>query len=137
MGLPQFMPTSVARYAIDFDGDGTVDLVHSAADAIGSVANYFKTFHWQPGLPTHFPVTFDAARLDLEALLAPDILPTFGAASFQAKGAVLDRRGAGPQRPAGAGANCKTAKPRPATWPAPRTSTPSRATTGRATTRWP
>ncbi|MDZ4143844.1 MAG: lytic murein transglycosylase B [Burkholderiales bacterium] len=89
LGLPQFMPTSVARYAIDFDGDGTVDLVHSAADAIGSVANYFKTFHWQPGLPTHFPVTFDAARLDLEALLAPDILPTFGATSFQAKGAVL------------------------------------------------
>lgn len=89
LGLPQFMPTSVARYAIDFDGDGTVDLVHSAADAIGSVANYLKTFHWQPGLPTHFPVTFDAARLDLETLLAPDILPTFSATSFQARGAVL------------------------------------------------
>lgn len=88
-GMPQFMPTSLARYAIDFDGDGTVDLIHSAADAIGSVANYFKAFHWQPGLPTHFPVTFDPARLDLDALLAPDILPTFSVASFRAKGAVL------------------------------------------------
>lgn len=89
LGLPQFMPTSQVRYAIDFDGDGTVDLVHSAADAIGSVANYFKAFHWQPGLPTHFPVTFDPARLDLDALLAPDILPTFSVVSFSAKGAVL------------------------------------------------
>lgn len=88
-GMPQFMPTSQVRHAMDFDGDGKVDLVHSAADAIGSVANYFKTFHWQPGQPTHFPVTFDAARLDLDALLAPDILPTFSVASFQAKGVVL------------------------------------------------
>ncbi len=89
MGLAQFMPSSWAHYAVDFDADGVVDLLHSPADAIGSVANYFKTFGWQPGLATHFPVTFDAARLDLPALLAPDILPTFSIASFQAKGAVL------------------------------------------------
>jgi membrane-bound lytic murein transglycosylase B len=34
-------------------------------------------------------VSFDADKLDLDALLAPDILPTFSVASFQAKGAVL------------------------------------------------
>ena len=90
MGLPQFMPSSWARYAVDFDGDGRIDLFASPADAIGSVANYFKAFNWQPGMPTHYPVRFDTERLDLDALLAPDILPTFSVASFQAKGAVLE-----------------------------------------------
>ena len=90
MGLPQFMPSSWARYAVDFDHDGRIDLFASPADAIGSVANYFKAFNWQPGLPTHYPVRFDAERLDLDALLTPDILPTFSVASFQAKGAVLE-----------------------------------------------
>ncbi len=90
MGLPQFMPSSWARYAVDFDGDGRIDLFASPADAIGSVANYFKAFNWQPGLPTHYPVRFDTERLDLDALLVPDILPTFSVTSFQAKGAILE-----------------------------------------------
>jgi membrane-bound lytic murein transglycosylase B len=89
MGLPQFMPSSWLKYAVDFDGDGHIDLLGSPADAIGSVANYFKVFNWQPGLATHFPVSFDPDKLDLQALLLPDILPTFSVASFQAKGAVL------------------------------------------------
>jgi membrane-bound lytic murein transglycosylase B len=90
MGLPQFMPSSWVKYAVDFDGDGKVDLFTSPADAIGSVASYFKGFNWQPGLPTHFPVKFDTAKLDMETLMAPDILPTFSVESFTAKGAVLD-----------------------------------------------
>ncbi|MFM9902829.1 MAG: lytic murein transglycosylase B [Polaromonas sp.] len=89
MGMPQFMPTSVAKYAVDFDGDGNIDLWGSPADVIGSVANYFKAFNWQPGMPTHYPVSFEAAQLDMNALMAPDILPTFSVASFTAKGAVL------------------------------------------------
>jgi membrane-bound lytic murein transglycosylase B len=89
MGLGQFMPSSWVKYAIDFDGDGKVDLFNSPVDAIGSVANYFKSFGWKTGQPTHYPVSFDTARLDKDALLAPDILPTFSAESFQAKGAVL------------------------------------------------
>ena len=90
MGMPQFMPSSWAKWAVDFDGDGRIDLTNSAGDAIGSVANYLKGYGWKPGMPTHYPVSFDAARLDKDTLLAPDILPTFGVASFTAKGAVLE-----------------------------------------------
>jgi membrane-bound lytic murein transglycosylase B len=92
MGMPQFMPSSLARWGVDYDGDKTIDLTNSADDVIGSVANYFKGYGWNPGMPTHYPVRFDAAKLDLDALLAPDILPTFTVASFQAKGGQLEGR---------------------------------------------
>jgi membrane-bound lytic murein transglycosylase B len=89
-GMPQFMPSSLARWGLDYDGDKKVDLAGSTDDVIGSVANYFKGYGWIPGMATHYPVQFDAARLDMDALLAPDILPTFTAARFQEKGAVLE-----------------------------------------------
>ena len=94
MGMPQFMPTSVTSYAVDFDGDGVIDLWNSPADVIGSVASYFKAFNWQPGMPTHYPVSFDNNRLDMDALMAPDILPTFSVDGFFAKGAVLEEAAA-------------------------------------------
>ncbi len=90
LGLPQFMPSSWARYAVDFDGNGHIDLFNSTADAIGSVANYFQAFQWKPGLATHYPVTVTAGQTDMDALLAPDILPTFSVERFQAKGALLE-----------------------------------------------
>ena len=93
MGLGQFMPSSWSRYAVDFDGDGRVDLFRSPADAIGSVANYFRGHGWIPGMPTHYAVQFDPARLQLDDLLAPDILPTFTAASLQAQGVLLEPAG--------------------------------------------
>jgi len=92
MGMPQFMPSSWLRHAIDFDGDGRIDLWESSEDAIGSVANYFRAYGWVPGQPTHYPVRLPPAMTsaDLDALLAPDILPTFRPAAFTAKGAQLD-----------------------------------------------
>jgi membrane-bound lytic murein transglycosylase B len=89
MGLPQFMPSSWAKFAVDFDGDGRIDLFGSPTDAIGSVANYFKAFDWRPGMPTHYPVTLTPGQTDMDSLMAPDILPTFSVASFVAQGAAL------------------------------------------------
>jgi len=89
MGWPQFMPSSWSRFAVDFDGDGRIDLLKSPVDAIGSVANYFKAFGWQTGMPTHYPALFDEAKLDKSTLLAPDILPSFSAASMKDKGVLL------------------------------------------------
>jgi membrane-bound lytic murein transglycosylase B len=89
MGLGQFMPSSWARFAVDGDDDGRIDLLHNAADAIASVANYFVQYGWQPGVPTHFAVQVSASPADLDALLAPDILPTFSAQRLQALGVAL------------------------------------------------
>jgi membrane-bound lytic murein transglycosylase B len=89
MGLPQFMPSSWAKFAVDFDGDGRIDLFGSPTDAIGSVANYFKAFDWRPGMPTHYPVRLTAGQTNMDTLLAPDILPTFSVASFVSHGATL------------------------------------------------
>jgi membrane-bound lytic murein transglycosylase B len=89
MGLPQFMPSSWAKFAVDFDGDGRIDLFGSPQDAIGSVANYFKAFDWRPGMPTHYPVRLTAGQTNMDILLAPDILPTFSVASFVSQGAAL------------------------------------------------
>jgi membrane-bound lytic murein transglycosylase B len=89
MGLPQFMPSSWAKFAVDFDGDGRIDLFGSPDDAIGSVANYFKAFDWRPGMPTHYPVSLTPGQTQMDTLMAPDILPTFSVDRFVALGATL------------------------------------------------
>lgn len=91
MGLGQFMPSSWSRYAIDFDGDGKVDLFSSPADAIGSVANYFLAYGWKPAMPTHYLIDVSQCTPEqLDALLLPDILPTFSASAMQSQCAILD-----------------------------------------------
>ncbi len=47
VGMPQFMPGSVLAYGVDYDHDGVIDLRNSAADAIGSVANFLVQHGWQ------------------------------------------------------------------------------------------
>ncbi|MEZ5632707.1 MAG: lytic murein transglycosylase B [Burkholderiaceae bacterium] len=87
MGMPQFMPSSWLRYAVDYDHDGRIDLAGSDQDAIGSVANYFRGYGWTPGMPTTYPVRL-APEADMASLLEPDILPTFTATEFSARGAL-------------------------------------------------
>jgi membrane-bound lytic murein transglycosylase B len=92
MGMGQFMPTSISNFAVDYDGDGLIDLSRPA-DAIGSVAHYFQAYGWKRGQQAIFDVSFDADKLQLDALLAPDILPSFSAAQMQAKGVLLPPSG--------------------------------------------
>jgi len=48
LGLSQFMPSNIKRYAVDHDRSGSVNL-WTPHDAIGSVANYFKKHGWKTG----------------------------------------------------------------------------------------
>jgi len=92
-GMPQFMPSSFNRYAVDLDGDGHVDLQRNPADVIGSVANYLATFGWKTGLPTRFEVVPPEDPVAKARLLAPDIVPEFSAADFTSAGARLSDAG--------------------------------------------
>ncbi|WP_237152103.1 lytic murein transglycosylase [Oryzibacter oryziterrae] len=49
VGQTQFLPKNVLLYAVDGDGDGRIDLIHSAADALASTANFLRGHGWQPG----------------------------------------------------------------------------------------
>jgi len=87
LGWPQFMPGSWRKHAVDFDGDGRIDLVASPVDAIGSVAHYLSEYGWKPGETTHYSVKLPADRRERARLLAPDIKPTFTADDLVAAGA--------------------------------------------------
>ena len=75
MGYGQFMPSSYKQYAVDFSGDGHINLL-DPVDAIGSVANYFKAHGWvkgdqvavmangqAPGLPNGFKTRYSISQL--------------------------------------------------------------------------
>ena len=75
MGYGQFMPSSYKQYAVDFSGDGHINL-WDPVDAIGSMANYFKAHGWvkgdqvavmangqAPGLPNGFKTRYSISQL--------------------------------------------------------------------------
>ncbi len=49
IGQTQFLPSSYFKYAVDFDGNGRRDLIHSVPDALASTANFLKAHGWRPG----------------------------------------------------------------------------------------
>ncbi|MBX3651434.1 MAG: lytic murein transglycosylase B [Burkholderiales bacterium] len=83
IGVPQFMPSSYRKYAVDFDGDGRRDL-RGIADAIGSVANYYREFGWRMGEPVM--IAADAAGSQLDPLLAAGIAPHLAVGEFRKRG---------------------------------------------------
>jgi membrane-bound lytic murein transglycosylase B len=93
MGLPQFMPSSIGKFALDMDGDGHIDLLGSGADVVGSVARYLADAGWQRDMPTHYDVAVPVDASDRAVLLGPDILPSFSAAQFAERGAELSDAG--------------------------------------------
>ncbi|GBH13116.1 Membrane-bound lytic murein transglycosylase B [Pseudomonas syringae pv. actinidiae] len=64
MGLPQFMPGSFRAYAVDFDGDGHINIWTDPDDAIGSVASYFKRHGWVAGQQVVSRATARGDRVD-------------------------------------------------------------------------
>ncbi|MBE7416159.1 MAG: lytic murein transglycosylase B [Ideonella sp.] len=90
IGLPQFMPSSITNYAIDFDDDGRIDLLTSSADVAGSVAHFLAEHGWRRAMPTHYDVQPPDDIVERATLLVPDIVPSFTPAQMAARGARLD-----------------------------------------------
>lgn len=84
IGIPQFMPSSYRRWAVDFDGDGVALLRSSPTDAIGSVSNFLKSHGWVPGEPIAYPA--DIGSVDPVPLLATGLKPSLTLAEFAALG---------------------------------------------------
>lgn len=88
IGIPQFMPGSQRRYAVDFDGDQRVDLGNSVDDAIGSVGRFLEQHGWQAGQPIAVPAA-TAATPDA-ALLQAGLRPSLKVTDLAEKGIRAD-----------------------------------------------
>jgi membrane-bound lytic murein transglycosylase B len=66
MGWPQFMPSSWRKHAIDFDGDGKIDLWQSQTDMIGSIANYFKAYGYKTSVANRAGLDLQQTAVELE-----------------------------------------------------------------------
>ncbi len=84
IGIPQFMPGSYRRFAVDFDASGDADLAGSPVDAIGSVGNFLKSHGWQAGGATTAQV--NVSGQGFRALLDAGLKPSTRAAELAAMG---------------------------------------------------
>ncbi len=89
MGMPQFIPSSFRRYAVDFDQDGKRDIWQTAADAIGSVGNYFKRHHWKSGQPIASPVKVHGQ--EYKRLLGKELKPRYSQQQLLDNGVILPK----------------------------------------------
>ncbi|MGD9542634.1 MAG: lytic murein transglycosylase [Methylocystis sp.] len=59
-GHTQFMPSTFLGTAVDLDGDGRRNIASSAADSLGSTANFLRKAGWRAGMPWGFEVRLPA-----------------------------------------------------------------------------
>ncbi len=85
LGIPQFMPGSLRRFAVDFDGDDRIDLRNSTIDAIGSVARFLQQHGWQKGAPVALPAQ---VATDPAAVLVLGIKPALSVQELATRGIV-------------------------------------------------
>ncbi len=93
MGIPQFMPSSYRRYAVDHNHDGKRDLISSKTDAIGSVAHYLKVHGWHPERPIILRAAGDEIRMRdiVESQAKPQLtMEQFRALNVRAEGKIKD-----------------------------------------------
>lgn len=87
IGLPQFMPGSIRRFAVDFDGDGKIDLRNSPADAIGSIASFLSQHGWRSEQPLVFPATVsDRSDASWPGMIGQSLAATFTLEEFARAG---------------------------------------------------
>ena len=87
IGIPQFMPGSYRRFAVDYDGDGLSNLATSPADAIGSIGNFLKAHGWARGEPVAFPA--EVSGEGWRKLVEAGVLPASRAAELPGLGVKL------------------------------------------------
>lgn len=71
VGYPQFMPSNIPKFGVDYDGNGHIDLRNSAVDAIGSIANYLAQHGWQRNQSIAFPARYTGSNPDV--VIAKDL----------------------------------------------------------------
>ncbi len=81
LGLPQFLPSSIRAYAVDFNDDGEIDIATSPTDAIGSVARFLNHHGWRSGEP--IAIIVNASGDGLAEVLGNGVLPSFLPATYE------------------------------------------------------
>ena len=94
MGQAQFMPSTFLNFAVDYDGDGRLDIWHSRPDVFASAANYLAKSGWRDditwGRAVRLPPGFDRSLIGLETVKT---LPEWQAAGVRrADGTALPKR---------------------------------------------
>lgn len=85
IGYPQFLPSSIRNFAVDFDASGQIEFDNAPADAIGSVANYLANHGWVAGAPVAVPALLPPG-LDPKTLVDAGIEPTLSPERIAATG---------------------------------------------------
>ncbi|MCG1017765.1 lytic murein transglycosylase B [Mycetohabitans sp. B4] len=94
IGIPQFLPSSIIEYALDYEGNHRIDLRNSPADAIGSVANYLKQHGWESGRPVVWHIRADAGSIGIaQAAAHGQAEPRWALQQLLRAGMLLDERG--------------------------------------------